>query len=83
MKIYGIDWTFIAGLYKGNLIIIIRNNGIRKDAGRLAHQRFGDIGSAGGHKSVARAEIPLENLKDIVDVKAPRKLLRWIIKKTV
>ena len=82
MKIYGIDWTFIAGLYEGNLIIIIRNNGIRKDAGRLASKRFGDIGSAGGHKSVARAEIPLENLKNIVDYNAPRKLLRWIIKKT-
>ncbi|MGA1840944.1 MAG: DHH family phosphoesterase [bacterium] len=82
MKIYGIDWTFIAGLYKENLIIIIRNNGIRKDAGKLAQQRFGDIGSAGGHKSVARAEISLDKLKDIVDYKAPGKLLRWIIHKT-
>lgn len=82
MKIYGIDWTFVAGLYKDNLIIIIRNNGIRKDAGRLAQQGFGDIGSAGGHKSVARAEIPLDHLNDIVDYKAPMKLLRWIIKKT-
>lgn len=82
MKIYGIDWTIIAGLYNKNLIIIFRNNGIRKDAGKLAKQRFGDIGSAGGHKSVARAEIPLDHLKDIVDYKTPGKLLRWIIHKT-
>lgn len=74
--------TFITCLYKGNLIIIIRGNGIRKDAGRLAYQSFGTIGSAGGHKGMARAEIPFDHLKDIVDYKAPRKLLRWIIKKT-
>ena len=83
MKVYGIDWTFIAGFYQKNLIIIIRNNGIRKDAGRLANQSFGDIGSAGGHKSVARAEIPFDRLKDIVDYKVSSKLLRWIIKKTL
>lgn len=82
MKVYGIDWTFISGLYNGNLIIIIRNNGIRKDAGRLANKSFGDLGSAGGHKSVARAEIPLDRLKDIVNYRSPSKLSRWIIKKT-
>jgi nanoRNase/pAp phosphatase (c-di-AMP/oligoRNAs hydrolase) len=83
MKVYGIDWTFIAGLYKENLIIIFRNNGIRKDAGKLAQRCFGDIGSAGGHKSVARAEIPLDRVKDVVDYKTPSKLLSWIIHKTV
>jgi nanoRNase/pAp phosphatase (c-di-AMP/oligoRNAs hydrolase) len=82
MKIYGIDWTFVAGLFEDNLIIIIRNNGIRKDAGKLARHRFGDIGSAGGHKSVARAEIPLNGLKNSVDYTRPKKLLRWIIRKT-
>lgn len=82
MKIARIDWTFIAGLYSDRLVIIIRNNGIRKDAGRLAARGFGDIGSAGGHKSTARAEITFGNLKNLVDFRDPRRLLRWIIKRT-
>jgi nanoRNase/pAp phosphatase (c-di-AMP/oligoRNAs hydrolase) len=30
--------------------------------GKFAQKLFGDVGSAGGHKSMARAEIPLENI---------------------
>jgi hypothetical protein len=30
--------------------------------GVLATRLFGSVGSAGGHKSMARAQIPLENL---------------------
>lgn len=82
MKVHSIDWTFVCGIYSGHLIVIIRNDGIRKDAGKLAKQRFGDIGSAGGHKSMARAEIPLEQLNSIVDYKDRKKLIKWIIKKT-
>jgi hypothetical protein len=31
--------------------------------GRLAQAAFADLGSAGGHKNMARAEIPLANLE--------------------
>jgi nanoRNase/pAp phosphatase (c-di-AMP/oligoRNAs hydrolase) len=31
--------------------------------GKFAKRLFGDVGSAGGHKSMARAEIPMENLE--------------------
>lgn len=82
LKIYSIDWTFVSGIYNRHLIVIIRNNGIRKDAGKLAQERFSSIGSAGGHKSMARAEIPLANLVDLVDYKDQIKLIKWIIKKT-
>lgn len=65
LRVVEISWSIVAGLYQGKLIIIFRNDGIHKNAGHLASQAFGRLGSAGGHTSSARAEIPLENLKHL------------------
>lgn len=62
MRVYGMGWSFVSGVYEDTLIVIIRNDGYRKDAGKLAGQAFGHIGSAGGHRGAARAEIPLASL---------------------
>lgn len=63
MRVYGVHWSFVSGVYRRKLIVIIRNDGYRKDAGRLAARAFGAFGSAGGHRGAARAEIPLESLR--------------------
>ncbi len=57
-----IDWVFVSGIYEDKLVVIFRCDGYRKSAGKLAKRIFGSIGSAGGHKEAARAEVPLENL---------------------
>ena len=79
LKVSSVDWSIIAGLYDNKLVIIFRNDGLRKDAGKVAKESFGHLGSAGGHKSAARAEIPLEVLKNEVSHEDDKKLLRWII----
>ncbi len=56
-----ISWTIVAGLYEDRLVVIFRNDGLRKNAGRLASKAFGRLGSAGGHLASARAEVPLEH----------------------
>ena len=61
-KVYETSWVFVGGRYKKKLIIIIRCDGYRKDAGKLATRLFKEIGLAGGHREKARAEIPFENL---------------------
>jgi len=43
-------------------VVIFRNDGLRKNAGRLASEAFGRLGSAGGHLASARAEVPLEHI---------------------
>jgi len=63
MRVYEIRWAAVAGLYEDLLVIIFRGDGISRDVGKYAAQIFGEIGSAGGHKSMARAEIPLAALK--------------------
>jgi nanoRNase/pAp phosphatase (c-di-AMP/oligoRNAs hydrolase) len=79
MKISSVDWSIVSGLFDNKLVIIFRSDGIRKDAGKVARESFGEFGSAGGHKSMARTEIYLGSLKSEIDDKDYNKLLRWII----
>jgi len=57
-----IDWVFVSGLHGEKLVVIFRCDGYRKSAGKLAERIFSEVGSAGGHKEAARAEVPLKNL---------------------
>ena len=80
IKISSVDWSIVSGLYGENLIVVCRNDGLRKDAGKVARKSFASMGSAGGHKSSARAEIRLENLKHELDPGDDQKLLNWIMR---
>ncbi len=55
----GIEWAFVSGVFETNYIISVRNVGYVRAAGRVLKEAFGDIGSAGGHASMAKAIIPL------------------------
>ncbi len=61
-KVYETGWVFVAGEYKKNLVIIVRCDGYRKDAGKLVSRLFKNLGLAGGHREKARAEIPFAKL---------------------
>ena len=63
MKMAEATCSIVSGIVDQKLIVIFRNAGFRRNAGKLAKKMFGHLGSAGGHKSMARAEIPLERLK--------------------
>jgi nanoRNase/pAp phosphatase (c-di-AMP/oligoRNAs hydrolase) len=60
LKLVESTWCIVSGVYGQKLIVIFRHAGFRLDAGKVAEKLFGQWGSAGGHKSAARAEIPLE-----------------------
>jgi len=79
MRINSVNWSIVSGLCNKTLVLVFRNDGLRKNAGKVAKETFGLFGSAGGHKSMARAEIPLADLKHVVDHKDDKKLLSWII----
>jgi len=68
MRISSVNWSIVSGVYGPMLIIIIRNDGLRKNAGTTAKQAFEDFGSAGGHKSMARVEIPMADLDPGLDL---------------
>jgi nanoRNase/pAp phosphatase (c-di-AMP/oligoRNAs hydrolase) len=63
MKIAEATGSIVSGIHDQKLVIIFRNAGFRRDAGKLAKEMFGRVGSAGGHKGMARAEISLKQIK--------------------
>jgi len=81
MRIDSVNWSIVSGIYAKKLVIIFRNDGLRRNAGNVAKLSFGHVGSAGGHKSMARSEIALADIKDLVDFKDDGKILNWIISK--
>ena len=80
MRINTVNWSIVSGLCDKKLTVIFRNDGIRRNAGLVASESFGHIGSAGGHKNMARAEIATIELRKFVDYKDNEKLLKWIIR---
>ena len=67
LRIINVFYVIIAGIVKDRLIIIFRGDGYRQDCGSIAIKSFGNIGSAGGHRSAARVEIPMETLKTALE----------------
>lgn len=62
MMIDSVNRAVVAGVCGDRVVVIFRGSGRRQDVGKLAARAFSQSGSAGGHKNMARAEIPLENL---------------------
>ena len=58
-RVHELRWVVIGGVHAGTVILIFRGDGRYVDLGRFASQRFGALGSAGGHRSMARAEFPV------------------------
>ncbi|MFO8111098.1 MAG: DHH family phosphoesterase [Desulfosalsimonadaceae bacterium] len=81
MRVNTVTWSIVSGVYEDKLIIILRNDGLQKDAGKLASKLFGTAGSAGGHKGMARAEIPLENIRNDMENLENVTLRTWIYDK--
>ncbi len=79
MRLAEVTWSFASGVYQDKLIVILRNAGFRANAGKTAQRLFGPLGaSAGGHRSAARAEIPLENI--VKEAKGITQIERFILK---
>jgi nanoRNase/pAp phosphatase (c-di-AMP/oligoRNAs hydrolase) len=79
MRLTCVDWSIVSCIAGDMLVVVFRNDGVRKDAGRLARQSFGQWGSAGGHSSMSRAEIPVGALERITAGKDNHTIPGWIV----
>lgn len=82
LRVNTVTWSIVSGINENRLVVIFRNDGLRKDAGKVATRAFGRFGTAGGHKSMARAEFLLNEIAMQVDTHKPGALGDWI-KETV
>ena len=80
LRVKTINWSVVSGICDQKLVVVFRNDGLRKNAGRVAKLSFGRLGSAGGHKSMARAEMDLTGLKSQVACRDDTKMGQWIMR---
>ena len=64
LQIEGVDWSVVSGLVNERVVICVRNVGYVKSAGDIMKKLYDDIGSAGGHRAMAKAVVPLDRFKD-------------------
>jgi nanoRNase/pAp phosphatase (c-di-AMP/oligoRNAs hydrolase) len=67
LQLEGVKWTIIAGVVNGSLIVSVRNLGYSRNAGEFVKRWFADIGSAGGHRAMAKAVVPIERFREKFD----------------
>ena len=63
LQLEDVKWTIIAGFVGSMLIVSVRNLGYSRNAGEFVKRWFADIGSAGGHRAMAKAVVPLERFR--------------------
>jgi nanoRNase/pAp phosphatase (c-di-AMP/oligoRNAs hydrolase) len=79
LKVHDIAWSVISGIYEDVLIVVVRNDG-RRDAGKIMRKAFGNIGCAGGHKAMARAEVPMASLDQVLGKRSSTAIEHFIRK---
>ena len=64
LQLENVKWTIISGIVNDSLIMSVRNLGYSRNAGEFVRKYFADIGSAGGHRAMAKAVVPLRAFKE-------------------
>jgi nanoRNase/pAp phosphatase (c-di-AMP/oligoRNAs hydrolase) len=67
LQFEGAQAVAVAGKLGKNLVVALRNLGIgRSNVGEVAKRLLGDLGSAGGHRNMAKAVIPLRTWRRVM-----------------
>jgi nanoRNase/pAp phosphatase (c-di-AMP/oligoRNAs hydrolase) len=64
LQLENVKWTIIAGIVNDSLVMSVRNLGYSRNAGEFVRRYFADIGSAGGHRAMAKAVVPLRSFRE-------------------
>jgi nanoRNase/pAp phosphatase (c-di-AMP/oligoRNAs hydrolase) len=59
LQVRGARWSVVSGTVNGELHISVRSAGGARPAGAVVRDAFGDLGSAGGHRAMAKAVVRL------------------------
>src|SRR5687767_11543055 len=64
LQLEDVKWTIVAGIVGESLIVSVRNLGYSRNAGEFVKRWFSDIGSAGGHRAMAKAVVPIARFQE-------------------
>jgi nanoRNase/pAp phosphatase (c-di-AMP/oligoRNAs hydrolase) len=78
LRLEGVTWVICIGSYDGEMILSVRTHGPR-EAGDFVQAIVGDLGSAGGHGSMAAGQLPLEDQDtDALSRLLKQRALEWL-----
>ena len=63
MQLENVKWTLVSGTVNGSFVMSVRNIGYSRNAGDFVRRYFVGIGSAGGHRAMAKAVVPIDAFK--------------------
>jgi nanoRNase/pAp phosphatase (c-di-AMP/oligoRNAs hydrolase) len=63
LQLEDVKWTVVAGVVNGAFVASVRNLGYSRNAGELVRKLFSEIGSAGGHRAMAKAVVPVDRYR--------------------
>ena len=81
IKLSEISWTIVAARYNGKIVIVFRTDGYRKHAGKVAESLFHPYGTAGGHRTMARAELRVEKVEEETGPMSNGQVENWLLGK--
>jgi nanoRNase/pAp phosphatase (c-di-AMP/oligoRNAs hydrolase) len=64
LQLEDIKWTIVAGVVNQTLVLSVRNLGYSRNAGEYVRKYFLSLGSAGGHRSMAKAVVPMAGFRE-------------------
>jgi nanoRNase/pAp phosphatase (c-di-AMP/oligoRNAs hydrolase) len=64
LQLEDVKWTVVAGIVNDTLVVSVRNLGYTKNAGEFVRRFFSDLGSAGGHRAMAKAVVPMRAFRE-------------------
>jgi nanoRNase/pAp phosphatase (c-di-AMP/oligoRNAs hydrolase) len=64
LQLEHVKWTVVAGIVNDSLVVSVRNLGYTKNAGEFVRRYFSDVGSAGGHRAMAKAVVPMRAFRE-------------------
>jgi nanoRNase/pAp phosphatase (c-di-AMP/oligoRNAs hydrolase) len=74
LQLEDVQWTIVSGIVNDSMIISVRNLGYSRNAGEFVRKYFNDIGSAGGHRAMAKAVVPIPGVQREVRQPAGRRV---------
>jgi nanoRNase/pAp phosphatase (c-di-AMP/oligoRNAs hydrolase) len=78
LQVERVERSVVSGIFAGNLVVSFRNDAHAKGVGEIARQAFGHLGSAGGHRTMAKAVIPLATLEEQVGRLSDAELVQFV-----
>jgi nanoRNase/pAp phosphatase (c-di-AMP/oligoRNAs hydrolase) len=83
LQVEGAEWSVVSGRVSGELHVSVRNVGYVRAAGDVVRDAFGDLGGAGGHRSMAKAVVRLRDWRAAGLPAAEREMSQVIITRFV